>query len=52
MKICLLNGHNYLGIINGSYSFSNFFSTSFLSSFLEIQETYGSSPKFDICITQ
>ena len=45
MKPCLLKGHNPLGINSGSYSFDNFFPTSFLSSFLEVKETYGSSPK-------
>ena len=41
MKMCLLKGHNPLGINSGSYSFSNYFSTSSLLSFLEIQETCG-----------
>ena len=45
MKPCLLKGHNPLGINRGSYSFDNFFPTSFLSSFLERQETYGYSSK-------
>ena len=45
MKMCLLNGHNPLGINSGSYSFVNFFSTSSFSSFLETQETCGSSLK-------
>ena len=43
--MCTLKDHNHLSINNGSYSFANFFSTSSLSSFLEIQETCGSSPK-------
>ena len=43
--MCMLKDHNLLGINNGSYSFSNFFSISHLSSFLETQETYGYSPK-------
>ena len=45
MKMCLLKSHNHLCINNGSSSFGNFFSTSFLSSFLERQETYGYSSK-------
>ena len=45
MKMCLLKGHNPLGINSGSYSFVNFFSTSSFSSFLETQETCGSSLK-------
>ena len=45
MKMYLLKGHNLLGINSGSYSFSNFSLTFSLSSFLEIQETYGFSPK-------
>ena len=43
--MCTLKDHIHLSINNGSYSFVNFFSTSSLSSFLEIQETCGSSPK-------
>ena len=49
MKMCLFKDHNPLGINNGSYSFVNFFSTSSLLSFLETQETCGSSPKFLVC---
>ena len=44
-KMCLLKGHNPLGINSDSYSFGNFFSTSSLSYFLEIQKNYGSSLK-------
>ena len=46
MKMCLLKGHNPLGINNGSYSFGNYFSTSSLSFFLETQKTCESSLKF------
>ena len=45
MKMYLLKGHNLLGINSGSYSFSYFSLTFSLSSFLEIQETCGFSPK-------
>ena len=45
MKICLFKGHNLLGINSSLYSFGNFFSISYLSSFLKIQKTYWSSPK-------
>ena len=54
MKMCLLTkkcifnenvpiegGHNPLVINSGSYSFGNFFSISFLSSFLKIQKICG-----------
>ena len=54
MKMCLLTkkcifnenvpiegGHNPLVINSGSYSFGNFFSISFLSSFLRIQKICG-----------
>ena len=37
MKMCILKTHNHLDMNSGSYSFGNFFSTSSLSSFLEIQ---------------
>ena len=43
--MCLLKGHNPLGINSSLHSFGNLFSTSFLSYFLETQETYGFSPK-------
>ena len=46
MKMCLLKGYNLLNINSGLYSFSNFFSTSSFSFFLEIQETCGFSLKF------
>ena len=45
MKMCLLKGHNPLSINSSLYSFDNLFSISFLSSFLETQETYRSSSK-------
>ena len=45
MKMCFLKGHNLLSINNSLYSFDNLFSTSFLSSFLETQETCRSSSK-------
>ena len=45
MKMPLLKGHNLLGINSSLYSFGNFFSISYLSSFLKIQKTYWSSPK-------
>ena len=45
MKMCLLKGHNPLSINSSLYSFDNLFSTSFLSSFLEAQETCWSSSK-------
>ena len=45
MKMCLLKGHNPLSINSSLYSFDNLFSTSFLSSFLETQETCRSSLK-------
>ena len=45
MKMCFLKGHNLLSINNSLYSFDNLFSTSFLSSFLEAQETCWSSSK-------
>ena len=41
----MLKGHNPLDINSSSYSFNNFFSTSSLLFFLEIQETCGYSPK-------
>ena len=41
----MLKGHNPLDINSSSYSFNNFFSTSSLLFFLEIQETYGYSSK-------
>ena len=44
-KRCLLKGHNSLGINSDLYSFGNFFSTSYLSSFLERQETCAFSLK-------
>ena len=43
--MCILKSHKHLGMNSGSCSFGNFFSTSSLSSFLEIQETCGSFPK-------
>ena len=46
IKMCLLKGYNFLGIDSDSYSLGNFFSTFYLSYFLETQETNGSSPKF------
>ena len=45
IKMCLLKSYNPLGIHSGWYSFGNLFSTSSLSSFLEIQENYESSAK-------
>ena len=45
MKMCLLKSHNHFGINSDSYSFDNFFWTSYLSSFLETLETCGYSPK-------
>ena len=45
MKMCLLKGHNPLSINSSVYSFDNLVSTSFLSSFLEAQETCWSSSK-------
>ena len=41
----MLKGHKPLDINSSSYSFNNFFSTSSLLFFLEIQETCGYSPK-------
>ena len=43
--MCLLKGHNPLGINSSSYSFDNFFLTSSLSFFLETQKTYEFSQK-------
>ena len=50
MKTYLLKGHNTLGINSGSYSFDNFFSNSFFSSFKETQKTRVFS-KIPICKT-
>ena len=38
IKVCLLKDHKFLDINSDSYSFGNFFSTSFLSSFFETQK--------------
>ena len=45
IKMCLLKSYNPLGIHSDWYSFGNLFSTSSLSSFLEIKEKYESSAK-------
>ena len=48
-KMCLLKCHNPLSINSGSYSFGNFFSISYLSSFLETQKNLWVFSKIAIC---